>query len=884
MWELSYMDSAIYDLAQLVNRKDPFLAEVPNSVQWSLAKAGKLPNPYFNKNTDLYKWVDEKVWYYRKNVELPKNATGKLVFLCFDGIDYFARVWVNGTLIGSHEGMFGGPAIEISKFIKQTDTNEIVVEVKAGNWGNKGKYKPAKTGTVIRPWLVGGGNGVEMFFPMGIWRGIRLEIFNKNHIERPFLVTKSIEGKTVELDLSFEVFINSHSLLYEIHPSDNSTLNTSGDQKQSIGNLSAKLEITDESSEIVYSQTIPLLLHEGRNWMRHSIKLSNAKLWYPNGMGKASLYGVRLSLLTGNEIKDELYFKYGIRTIEHLPSAGPQLSDRWYNWQYEVNGQKLFVKGINWMFLDPLLEANEVKYRWLLESAKNAGIQMIRVNGSCLIESDTFFDICDELGLMVESEFPLGNQTAPLYPQEIWEAQVVQNIFRLRNHPSLAVWSGGNEFNAYHEENAVVIGILERNVAMFDGTRQFYRTDPDGGAVHPYPDFDPVWYKIVHGNNPWVGEAGIHSLPEAALFRETVNPAELEGGLGNMYKEDFEKTHPEFVHHFTEYGPARVPRMLSRASHIIDISDPTLDDITEASQVGAGEFYQIMSEKFQSNYPVTTGLLPWVLMRTWPTAGIQLIDGFGNAGAPYYFLKRTYESTHVSIDIERLIWKAGEEMSLPVTVTHALPKRIENAKISVAIFDDVFNSVSNLEKVTNIAEGTSVNNEYMGKFLIPANYKDRFLFILVELRSADGILISRSWYYPRVLKLMDDTTFYNKYVSEPIPWITLDKGPWLKPTVANSKTSLDIKVIGNSPLKDGNSEIQLLVKNTGKIPSFMTTIDVSGAKRIFYASDNYFWLAPGEEKIISMTLSFRENTLGKKIEVSAKSWNAKVSKVQLQSK
>jgi beta-mannosidase len=132
--------------------------------------------------------------------------------------------------------------------------------------------------------------------------------------------------------------------------------------------------------------------------------------------------------------------------------------------------------------------------------------------------------------------------------------------------------------------------------------------------------------------------------------------------------------------------------------------------------------------------------------------------------------------------------------------------------------------------------------------------------------------------------MMDDTAFYYKYLSEPIPWITLDKGPWLKPTVANSKTSLDIKVIGNSPLKDGNSEIQLLLKNTGKIPSFMTTIDISGAKRIFYASDNYFWLAPGEEKIISMTLSFRENSINKKIAIMTGAWNAKVSKVQLQNK
>ena len=379
-----------------------------------------------------------------------------------------------------------------------------------------------------------------------------------------------------------------------------------------------------------------------------------------------------------------------------------------------------------------------------------------------------------------------------------------------------------------------------------------------------------------------MSETGMHCIPDANIFYELVDNKELTD-LGKMWDKSFEKTHPEFTHHFTEYGPSRVPRMLSRASHIDNMTNPTIESISEASQVGAGEWYQVVSEKMQGNYPVTTGLMPWVFKRHWPVIAIQMMDWFGQPVAPYYFLKRTYDPTHIAIDLPRLLWKSGETVELKAKVTNAA-MAYPGAKFSVTVYDDRFNQVSKEEKSADVAEGTSVTHVPFKSYSIPEGYKDRFIFLIAELKDASGKLISRSVYYPRVLSLMDDTAFYSKYLSEPIPWITLDKGPWLKPTVANSKTSLDLKVKGNNPLKEGNSEIQLLVKNTGKIPSFMTTIDVSGAKRIFYASDNYFWLAPGEEKIISMTLSVRENTLGKKIEVSAKSWNAKVSKVQLQSK
>ena len=94
---------------------------------------------------------------------------------------------------------------------------------------------------------------------------------------------------------------------------------------------------------------------------------------------------------------------------------------------------------------DILLETSEERYRWTLNAAKRMGVQLIRIWGGGLLETNNLYKICDELGLMVWQDFPIGNQDTPEYPQEIWEAQVVQNIVRLRNHPSLVVWCGGND-------------------------------------------------------------------------------------------------------------------------------------------------------------------------------------------------------------------------------------------------------------------------------------------------------------------------------------------------------------------------------------------------------------------------------------------------------
>lgn len=894
-WKLSYSDVPVDRVADL-DSLETFETEVPNSVHWSLYKAGKLPHPYEHKNSTQYRWIEEKVWYYRKTIHVPKGVEGNYVFLCFDGIDYFAKVWLNGELLGKHEGMFGGPNVEVSSMIRYGQENEVVVEVLPGNWrnratnfeslprtptgeldysGSKG-YNPRASGRIIKPWSIAGGSGTEAFFCLGMWQGARLEIVPKSHLERPFIQTIEATADSAVLGFSCEVLINTHSLEQRLHHWGNTSVNHPNARNwkfpPAVEGLQVKVTLASAGEDIRSWEFAPQF-KEGRNWLDEKLVLKNPQLWFPNGLGEPFLYQVRVTLLADGQVRDELMFDYGIRTFEMLPASGPRLGDRWDNWQCVVNGQKLFVKGMNWVPADALLDLTPERYRWALEAMKAMGVQMVRVWGGGLLETDIFYNICNELGIMVWQDFPIGNQDTPKYPQDVWEAQVVQNITRLRNHPALVVWCGGNEFNPYSLGNAATIGILERNLQIFDDSRFFARTSPDGGNTHAYPDVDASWFDRIFKHVPWMGEIGMHSMPEVNLFYETVDKSELHS-LGNMWQADFYKDHPEFIHHFTEYGPARVPRMLNRASHIIDMTNPSIKDITEATQIGAGEWYQIMSEKVQGNYPVTTGLIPWVFKRHWPVIAIQMMDWYGQPVAPYYFLKRTYDKNRIMLDLPRILWKPDETIPLKVKILNLGLPHDYTATVSVKVYDQTFTETVREEKKIRVTANSNVIWGTFDGFQIPSEAKNKYFFLVAESRNDKNELISQAIYWPRTIPQMENDEFYNEYISKPVPFPNLEKGPWLKHTVAKNRTQLKVENISLDTFDGKTGKITYTVNNTGKYPAFMNSFEIEKLKRRFYATDNFFWLNPQESKEVQVTFQLREKAPDDQITISFSAWNA----------
>ena len=874
-WKLTSIKSPVANLSALSGGEWIDVNE-PAAVQLAYYRAGKLPYPYANLNSNLYEPLEQKIHYYKKVFRSPSFGAADNVILSFDGVDYTARLWLNGNLLGEHEGMFGGPTVKINEFLKTDGTdNELVVEVRSANYGNP-KYAVRTPTRFVRSWFFSKSPGnAPPFFHVGIWNDIRIDILPYCHLERPFLATRSIEDGKAVIDFTTEIFSGKNSKDYILHRWNNHQASAAArTSKYADDDVQVILRLFDGDKE-AYAKTFKPTVVKGRCWMEESFELDNPILWYPNGLGKQDFYRASVELSVNGVVSDRIDFDFGVRTIEHVRSAGVRVEDRWNDWQFVVNGEKIFVKGLNWIPLDALSDLNYEDYEWAIRAARDMGVQLFRIWGTGYLETEYFYELCARYGIMVWQDFTIANMETRDWPQDVWEAQVCQNIFRLRNQPALAVWCGGNEFNPYSLGNTVPTGILERNLNEFDPTRPFFRTSPDGGSDHMYPDFDPNHYKDYF-NLPFMAETGIHNLTSARNNRFVVAEEDLKN-LGGMYEPEFKDAHPDFVHHFLEYYPSRVPRMLSRASHIDDMSDPTYENIVEASQVGAGEFYQVMSEGLQSNYPVTTGLIPWVYKRPSPVvAAIQIMDYFGQPTAPYYFLKRTYERTHVVVDLPRMLFAPGDDIPLKINVLNGAEAAPFTGRVSLRILDDRFKELAKLEKTLPIPAGTSVTKTELGNFAIPADYHERFFFLVAELYDNDGNLVSRSVYWPRTIKQMEDSEYYQKYLTGTPEWPTLDKGPWLKPTVARSKTTLGVSKL----TKVNDNCYSLTINNKGKNPSPMTIIDLDGG--IFTTSDNFFWLAPGESKEITVDVKASSPVGTTPSKVMVTSWNAKTNIIPIQ--
>jgi beta-mannosidase len=588
-WDLGYRDTAIGAVTDLGGQKW-IKADVPVSAQWALYQAGVLPYPYAHMNTQKYAWVPDKVWYYRRHFEVPAAAGDDYDFLCFDGAGYYTKVWINGTLVGANAGLFGGPHVEIGQFLHPGQSNEIVVEVKAGSFGVKNwDMDNLGDGKVAVPWGLAGGekyvtsaSGIDYreLEPLGIWQSVRLEMTPKVHLARPYLVTEKASAARAALQLKVELLDHTTALDTKL-TEEYGTMRDGATAELGEKGLTLEFEMTPKAGAgVPFKKSWPVESWKGRNWIKQEIEVPNPRLWWPNGMGDPNLYTVSITLEKDKKPIDRIDFDYGIRTIERVATAGPQTQDRWENWQFIVNGRPIFMKGMNWAWpLDVMLHLPAAKYQWLLDEVEGAHIQMLRIWGGGNTETDEFYHDCDRRGILVWEDFPIGNTEAPNLPQDVWEATVLQNVFRLRNHASLALWCGGNEFNPYTAGNTAMVGIIERDVRDFDPSRMFIRTTPDPGDVHIYWDQDPTWYGHRYQTVPYISETGVYNMPDADSITKVVDPAELKGGFEHIFDKDYMAGHPEFIHHMLEYGGGEPRTLLNRAFQIDDIPKARLSSV-----------------------------------------------------------------------------------------------------------------------------------------------------------------------------------------------------------------------------------------------------------------------------------------------------------------
>lgn len=852
------------------DRLDWFDVQVPTEVHWALYRAGKAPHPYVGLNLQQMRWVEEKVWWFRRRFVVPEEFRAPQVRLVFDGVDYYADYWLNGQYLGRSEGAFGGVSLPVGQLLRYGKENELVVRLECGGYQTGRPGGAAKASLVKSELWSGWPIGARDLNTVGIWQSVRLVRNRWPCLERPFVRTVWLGPKEAALRVSVEVCTAEE----KERPCElKVTIRGRGFPTPPV---EGRLPAVQPKPHMVLAE-LDLLVPEPR-------------LWWPNGLGDQPMYEAEIVLQRDGQVLDRLGTRFGIRTIERCRAGRPWESYRTGPWVFRVNGQEFFVKGTNWMPIDGLANLAEEDYHWHLQMAREAGIQMIRVWGGGILESDIFYELCDRWGILVWQDFPLNvGWQAKALPRPLWENTVIWNIYRLRNHPSLGFWCGGNEFPPYDPANADLILMLRRYVDMLDGSRPFMGASPEEDDIHGYPQWEASWAwrsELVQG--PFMSEWGSHGMPSAATYRQIVRSEEADAAIGptllQMDKKVMDERFPEIAYHWVEFEPGRLPQMLARGSAFDNLAQVRLGRFSEAVAAGSGEFYKLSAEAARASFPQNGGLLLWVWKRPWPIVGIQICDGFGHPLAVYYDLKRAFRWPWVCLAPPQLTYTPGEEVEMPIWIlSEAHRPDLKGVRVKARLFGpDLSRRQEWKEWAPMDVPGwpTPIPGPAL-RFQVPQDARRAFFFVLVELENAEGQLLARNVYPFRCPPQLEDEAFRKQYRAKPGRAFVLDQGPWLRPQLEKLPTQLALRVLRAEKEEFGRLRLDVEVQNTGNRPAVMTTVQPTDLTPAV-AEDGFFWLDPGQSRRLWIRLrlqpggpvpdpaSRRQGTLA----LRATAWNA----------
>ncbi|HID62615.1 MAG TPA: hypothetical protein EYP49_07770, partial [Anaerolineae bacterium] len=508
-------------------------ATVPGNVRADLLALGYISDPFYGLNNEDSQWVDEWDWWYRKALSLQLGE-GERAFLVFEGIDYISAVYLNGVELGRHEGMFSRQVYEITHHLSGQSTESVAtVRIR----GSAALPRPRLTAWQ-RAWNRISGTLLPKFeaFPDRI-RTLKCQMgFGWDFAPR--LRTMGL-WDDVYLVVTRAVFIRDVFVQCEIQGIRDKGRGTE------LARVKLRLELDADREQAARAQVtvrgknfadelhfdFDLALSKGPQVKEVELSIENPRLWQPWERGFPHLYEVKVDVYpTGSSVpSDSLVTTFGLRTIELVPNddapsgASP--------WTFVINGQPLFIRGANWVPVDALPgRARREDYAHLLSLAKEAGINMLRVWGGGLREKRAFYELCDELGLPVWQEFPFACVFFGHFPRHesflsLARRECTAIVRQLRNHPSLVLWCGGNEFSP--RRNRKLIETLKAVVAANDGTRPFKEVSPGRGDSHNWR----VWHGKYHVRHyrqdeaQFASEFGLSSVPDLASLQKFI-PAE----------------------------------------------------------------------------------------------------------------------------------------------------------------------------------------------------------------------------------------------------------------------------------------------------------------------------------------------------------------------
>lgn len=628
---------------------------VPGDVHRTLMGAGRVPDPFYDRNEEKCAWVEDREWWYRLAFDGPEKPPGpdERLRLVFHGLDTFVTVWLNGEEIGSHANMFREAAFDVTGRLHPQRPNTLAlcfhrpldnaVPGPSEQWGRN----PERVG--MRKAQFGYGWDWGPRLPtVGIWRPVELRRERRAAVRGVHAYTLEISPDRQRALLAVKV--EAETLVPDASPTARVTLSR-----------------PDRGKPV--EKTVPLRRAGGAPEGTAYLEVEDPALWWTHDLGEPALYDLRVVLEEEGEHLDARDSKVGVRTVELDQSPDPdEPGTRFF--RFVLNGVPIFARGADWIPADSFVGAiPKERYDGLIFAARDANMNMLRVWGGGIYEHDAFYDLCDALGLLVWQDFMFACATYPEGPPEFVaevEAEARYQVGRLRSRPCLALWCGNNENQWIHDRahpenpNNRVPGalyyhdVLPRVVAERDGRTPYWPGSPFGGDDHNDRRQGNVHnWEVWHGNFPrhfgeearreptpesvsygryaedmgrFISEFGMHAAP----VRETLRRAIPEDQLYHHS--------PSMDHHNKDDPKNKGDDLMLTVTGL----PGDLDEYVDFSMISQAEGLKFALEHFRRRKPHCSGTLLWQLNDCWPVLSWSILDhnGFGKAG--YFYAKRAY--------------------------------------------------------------------------------------------------------------------------------------------------------------------------------------------------------------------------------------------------
>lgn len=641
------------------SKKFSFTGNVPGCVHTDIAGKFIPEDIFYRNNADDCRWIEECDWHYTRIFNLDSiPASARLVF---EGLDTYADIYLNGTLIGCVDNMFISHTFEVSSLLRKGE-NVVSVHFRSpvreveGLEKRDGAFTTERMHT-RRIQCTYGWDWVARFVTCGIWRNVYLDLTDGFKVKGAYIYTEHI------LDNSAQIVVEAEFENYE-------------------GGNIVEIEIINPSGQSVYRHR----RYCKEPFLKEYIDLPNAFLWYPAGYGDQPIYTLRLcgkeftfgvrtvAVLQLPDEKDSPYYRKCLEIKDSVSGKIYDRNDEFSGFQLLINGIPIMCKGANWVPSEPFPSAEEdKKITELLSLAVEAGANMLRVWGGGIFEKQHFYNECDRLGILVTQDFLMA---CGHYPEEKEEfiAQLIKETefaaYELRNHPSLVWWSGDNE-NAvwgydeaedYKGRTAIHEGIMPV-LNRLDPKRRFMLSSPCGGNTYASKTVGTTHNTQYLGDSifPYILDTPMQDYKEffssllARFIAEepTLGAVSLPSLRRFMTDDDIFNSDAMWKYH-TKDNPC-LPFTL------FDLLQTFAGKVLGEFKNGADRYFKLKYNQFEwirvsmenirRNRGFINGIVYWMWNDCWPaSSGWSFVDYYCLPKASFYSLKRCAKPILVSID------------------------------------------------------------------------------------------------------------------------------------------------------------------------------------------------------------------------------------------